>query len=160
LLLAFVFAFTEAFEDGEASLFGVADGKRLRFDGGIKGGDEFADRAFAGGTGSQFRSAGRPPQGELAAADDTIAIAKFVLVKRHRSITGRPLIMIAARRDFNFTESSKISASSSNAEEGRETAPPHPSPLPKGERENAPSGSHVAIDSELLRSSDGGYVQG
>ena len=77
--------------------------------------------------------------------------------------------MIATGIDFNFPQCSKMSASSSNVEEGRqERAPPHPrgsqgyggqaGPLPNGERENAAPDRRAPIDSELLRSSGPSYV--
>src|SRR5206468_5584344 len=60
------------------------DRERLRLDRRMKGGDQLANGTFAGRTGGQFRSAGWPAQRELSPADDTIAVANFVFVERHR----------------------------------------------------------------------------
>ena len=48
-LLAFVFAFACFFQHGEAGFFSIADGERLEDGGGVKAGDDFFHRPFAGG---------------------------------------------------------------------------------------------------------------
>ncbi len=83
-LLFLVFAFAEAFEDGEAGFFGVADGKRFEFDGGAEGRNDFAHRLLARGTGFELGSAYRATQGEVATTDHAVSIAKFVFVKWHQ----------------------------------------------------------------------------
>ena len=83
--LPFVFALAEALEHGEPGLFGVGDGQRLEFLRRIEGGNDFAHRLFTGRTLLQLRRADRSPQGELPAANLTLALAKLVFVKRHET---------------------------------------------------------------------------
>jgi hypothetical protein len=81
--LSLVFAFVHAFQHGEPGFFGVRDGQGLELEGRIEGGNNLANRFFAGGTVGQRRGGKRPAQREFPAADRTGAIAQFVLVNRH-----------------------------------------------------------------------------
>jgi hypothetical protein len=85
-LLSFVFAFINAFEDGEPGIFGIGDGERFEFGGGIELGYELADGSFAEGTLGDRGCVDGAAQGEGAAAYFAVAlvVADFVFVEGHR----------------------------------------------------------------------------
>jgi hypothetical protein len=60
-LLPFVFPFSDPFQYGKPGSFGVGDGQRLQFSGGIYAGDDFPDRFAAERTLGKWGSVDRPP---------------------------------------------------------------------------------------------------
>ena len=100
-LLLFVFAFAEAFEDGESGFLGVADRERLGLNRRIERGDDLANGAFASGAGGQFGCADRAPQRELSTADDAVAIANLIFVKRHTESIQRRLQLTTPCNQFS-----------------------------------------------------------
>jgi hypothetical protein len=83
ILLPFVFAFAELFEDGESGFFGVGDGQRLEFVRGAKGGDNFAHRFFARRTPGQLRRGQWASEREMASTGLALAFSQLIFIKRH-----------------------------------------------------------------------------
>lgn len=88
-LLALIFAFAEALEDGESGFFGIADRQGLELEGRAEVGEDLADRLFAGRALGQCRRAERSAQGEVAATSGASSVAKFVFVERHFRMDNR-----------------------------------------------------------------------
>ena len=83
LLLLFEFAFADAFKDGEAGFFGVANGEGFEFLRRAEIGNDFADGFATERALFERRAADWAVQSEFAAANFAVAIDQFVFVERH-----------------------------------------------------------------------------
>src|SRR5439155_12228258 len=90
------------FQHGETGLLCVTDRERFGLDRRIECRNELAHGTFAGGTGSQFRSARWPTQRELSTADDAITVANFVLVTGHTNPKNGPSTVSLHQPDFQL----------------------------------------------------------
>lgn len=85
--LSFVFALAEAFINFETGFLRVGDGKRLELVRRAEGRENLAHRLFARRTFRQWFGRKRAVQRERPATDLALALADFVFVKRHVTIT-------------------------------------------------------------------------
>ena len=74
--MSFVFAFADAFQDGEARFFRVGNGERFAVKRCVEEGDDLLHRLFAKGASLQRRSVERPVERKMPAADPASAVRR------------------------------------------------------------------------------------